>query len=111
MNKNYFGYSKIKTLIRATNNIDKALSILKYIVFALPSASLKDRLKILKNKLKHKVIFVNHVKGIDPSNKKPWSFTITKILKEKSGGLASIMAPSFAIDVFLTKQTIVNVVS
>lgn len=111
MNKKYFGQNKINTIIRATNNIDKALSKSKYIVFALPSAFLKDMLKILKNKLKHKVIFVNLVKGIDPSNKKPWSFTISKILKEKSSGLASIMGPSFAIDVFLKKQTIVNVVS
>ena len=72
---------------------------------------LKDMLKILKNKLKHKVMFVNLVKAIDPSNKKPWAFTISKILKEKSSGLATIMGPSFAIDVLLKKQTIAHVLS
>ncbi|MGL4617293.1 MAG: NAD(P)H-dependent glycerol-3-phosphate dehydrogenase, partial [Mycoplasmoidaceae bacterium] len=46
-----------------------------------------------------------------PANRKPWSFTISKVLKDKSNGLASIIGPSFAIDVYHKKQTIVNVVS
>ncbi|MGL5591156.1 MAG: NAD(P)H-dependent glycerol-3-phosphate dehydrogenase [Mycoplasmoidaceae bacterium] len=111
MNKKYYGTTKINTIIRATNDIDNALLNADYVVFALPSAFLKDMLKIIKNKLRHKVIFINLVKGIDPANKKPWSFTISKILKDKSKGLASIIGPSFAIDVFHNKQTIVNVVS
>ncbi|MGL5246490.1 MAG: NAD(P)H-dependent glycerol-3-phosphate dehydrogenase [Mycoplasmoidaceae bacterium] len=111
MNKKYYGTTKINTIIKATSDIDKALINANYVVFALPSAHLKDMLKIIKNRLKHKVIFINLVKGIDPANKKPWSFTISKILKNKSNGLASIIGPSFAIDVYHKKQTIVNVVS
>ncbi|MGL5640523.1 MAG: NAD(P)H-dependent glycerol-3-phosphate dehydrogenase [Mycoplasmoidaceae bacterium] len=111
MNKKYYGTTKINTIIRATNDIDNALLNANYVVFALPSAFLKDMLNIIKNKLRHKVIFINLVKGIDPANKKPWSFTISKVLKDKSKGLASIIGPSFAIDVYHEKQTIVNVVS
>ncbi|MGL4616819.1 MAG: 2-dehydropantoate 2-reductase N-terminal domain-containing protein, partial [Mycoplasmoidaceae bacterium] len=86
MNKKYYGVSKINTIIRATDDIDKALMNTKYVIFALPSAFLKDTLKIIKKKLKHKVIFINLVKGIDPANRKPWSFTISKVLKDKSNG-------------------------
>ncbi|MGL4647397.1 MAG: NAD(P)H-dependent glycerol-3-phosphate dehydrogenase [Mycoplasmoidaceae bacterium] len=111
MNKAYFANRKINTIIRATNDLDVALKEAHYVILAIPSNFLKNALYDIKKKVKTPAIFINLVKGLDPNTKKPWSFTISKIMNKKAIGVASLIGPSFAIDVFHNAPTSVNVVA
>lgn len=109
-NKKYFGDNKFASSLSATTNLNNAIGDSKYIIFAVPSDALKEVLEKLKAVVspKSNVIFVNVIKGLDSSTNDILSKTIRKELKNYSGKLVTLCGPSFAVDVFDQKPTIIN---
>lgn len=109
-NKKYFGESKFASSLSATINLNTAIGDAKYIIFAVPSDALKEVLSKVKEVVSKKanVIFVNVIKGLDSNTNDILSKTIKSELKNYSGKLVTLCGPSFAIDVFEQKPTIIN---
>lgn len=113
-NKKYFGNEKLFAPLKATNDLHEAISSSDYVLIAIPSVFIVDVLKkvtIILQEEKIKPIFINVAKGLDSFTSDVWSKSIKKILKGFHSGITSLIGPSFAIDVFEKKPTIVNVAS
>lgn len=110
-NKKYFDNIKLFSKLKATNNMESALENCKYIILAIPSAFILDVIEKAKIFLSKNdfIIFINVAKGLDSSTNDVWSKSIKKSLKGYNAKIATLIGPSFAIDVFNKKPTIVNV--
>ncbi len=112
-NKKYFGDAKLFSSLSASTDIAESLKGSKIILIAVPSTVIVDvleKVKPLLNKKNH-YLFINVAKGLDQNTNDVWSKTIRKTLKSFNVDLVTIIGPSFAIDVFNKKPTVVNVVS
>ncbi len=112
-NTHYFGN---KLLVKKPNLVtDKVLDIVKfkpkYLIIAIPSIHIESVLNKFIDLLTIKPIIINVAKGFNEKTKTTWSSTINKIITNKSIGLVDLIGPSFAIEVFCRKPTIVNTVS
>lgn len=111
-NTKYFNDLKLHKSINNTYvNLDECMVKNQYdfIVFAIPSFALEQLLNDLsKYDLKNTVI-INAIKGLNPQNNKPWCMCIESKITSKA--TVSLSGPSFAIDVFMKKPTIVNLLS
>ena len=82
------------------------------VLIAVPSKNIKEISEKINQTLKHKVLFINATKGLEPtSNARIQEFMIKNINPELLGGLASILGPGFAKEVVLENITCVNSVS
>lgn len=112
-NKKYFGSKKLFSKLEATLDLKIALQNARYILIAVPSYVIISVIKNLESFLsKNKPItFINVAKGLDPNTYDVWSRSIKKELKRYNFDLVSLVGPSFAVDVFDQKPTVVNVSS
>lgn len=113
LNSTFFGDKKLFAKVKATTDLKEALIDAYYILIAVPSTYILDVLNQVKPllNLKQKYVFINVAKGLDPNTNNVWSKSIYKNLKKYNIDLATLIGPSFAIDVYDKKPTIVNVVS
>lgn len=112
-NREFFGDKKLFSKVFATNNLELSLKDASYILIAVPSTFIINVLEqvkkyLIKNK---KYIFINVAKGLDERTNNIWSISIKESLKDFDVDLVTLIGPSFAIDVFDQKPTIVNVIS
>lgn len=112
-NREFFGNKKLFANVFATNNLELALKDAFYILIAVPSTFIINVLDQVKNYLEKakKYIFINVAKGLDEKTNNIWSISIKETLKDFNIELVTLIGPSFAIDVFDKKPTIVNVIS
>lgn len=112
-NKKYFGDKKLFARFEATLDLNAALKDARYILIAVPSnviISVIKELKLVLNK-NTPLTFINVAKGLDSNTDDVWSKSIKKELKRFDFDLVSLVGPSFAVDVFDQKPTVVNVSS
>lgn len=112
-NKKYFGNNKLFSEIKATTDLKEALNNARYALIAVPSNAI---ISVIQNVKKYwskdqQLTFINVAKGLDSNTDDVWSKSIKKELKHYNFDLASLVGPSFAIDVFDQKPTVVNVSS
>ncbi|WP_412032490.1 NAD(P)H-dependent glycerol-3-phosphate dehydrogenase [Malacoplasma muris] len=112
-NRKFFGNKKLFAKVKANIDLQEVIENAKYILLAIPSTfiiEVLDKVKPFMNN-KNKYIIINVAKGLDPITNNVWSKSIYKNLKKYNIDLATLIGPSFAIDVFEKKPTVVNVVS
>ncbi|MEG0124274.1 MAG: NAD(P)H-dependent glycerol-3-phosphate dehydrogenase [Malacoplasma sp.] len=110
-NKKYYGDQKLFANLKAIDDLAKSVEKAEYILLAVPSAFILDvidKVKVHINKSKP-ITFINVAKGLDSNSNDVWSKSIKKSLKSYNVKIASLIGPSFAIDVYNKKPTIVNV--
>ncbi|WP_416738027.1 NAD(P)H-dependent glycerol-3-phosphate dehydrogenase [Mycoplasmopsis meleagridis] len=112
-NKKYFQEKEFNNTknIRATNDLESALKNIDYLVLAVPSNAFEVVIpkinKVLKNR---KINVLNVAKGIDSKTKKFYSDALKQYFGSNLNNLATLVGPSFAVEVFNSKLTMVNVV-
>ncbi|MEA4191307.1 MULTISPECIES: NAD(P)H-dependent glycerol-3-phosphate dehydrogenase [unclassified Mycoplasma] len=112
-NRKFFGEIPFKNsnLISATNDLGYFYENVDTVILAVPSVAvgviLRQSAKVLGNK---KISIINLSKGLEPETKQFFSDYITSAFDNNLENLASIMGPSFAIEVFEGKLTMVNIV-
>lgn len=112
-NRKFFGEIPFKNsnLISATNDLGYFYENVNTVILAVPSVAvgviLRQSAKVLGNK---KISIINLSKGLEPETKQFFSDYITSAFDKNLENLASIMGPSFAIEVFEGKLTMVNIV-
>lgn len=112
-NKKYFGDILFNNPqnVSATNNLGLALENSDIMLLAVPSLAISSVLNQVKIILKDKKInVINVAKGFDKDSKKIFSTVISNILGNNLNNIASLIGPSFAIEVFKNNLTIINVV-
>lgn len=113
LNTKYFAKKSLYTKpFLVSNNLKKILANKPdFIVFAIPSKTLNNVLKMVVKNLVNKPIFINTIKGLNYATLNPWSLDIKKTIENKSRGLVTLIGPSYAIEVFHKQLTTVNCVS
>ncbi|ASD24846.1 NAD(P)H-dependent glycerol-3-phosphate dehydrogenase [Ureaplasma parvum] len=109
-NKKYFHDQKLDLPINNTYlDINLALqNQYDFIIIAIPSFAIKNFVDNIKIFNLSKTIVVNAAKGLNLETKSSWCDYIKQNLKIKA--LVGLVGPSFAIDVFFKKPTVVNLV-
>lgn len=111
-NTKYFGNSKLSQVPLVTNKIDDIINFApNYLILAVPSVYIQSSLESIIYKLKNKPIVINVAKGFNPNTNDLWSKTLKKIIKKRASGYATLIGPSFAVEVFNRNYTVVNVIS
>lgn len=112
-NKSFYNDQKLFAKVEATNDLKYALEEAEYILIAVPSTFITDVLSKVKPLLKEdkKYIFINVAKGLDQSTQDVWSKSIHNQLNGLNAYVSTLIGPSFAIDVFNQKPTVINIVS
>lgn len=113
INSKYFGTLKFNNPenIKATIDLDEALTDFDYIVIAVPSAVISSVLNKIKEKTNNKKInLINVAKGIDSKTHKFFSEIITETLGKSLENYCTLIGPSFASEVFKNILTMVNIV-
>ncbi|WP_406615414.1 NAD(P)H-dependent glycerol-3-phosphate dehydrogenase [Mycoplasmopsis hyopharyngis] len=98
--------------ISATNNLEQVISQTNDILLAVPSSAVVEVLNLVKNLVPNnkKINIINVAKGIEAKSKKFFSDIIKDELQEKLDNYCTLIGPSFAIEVFHNKLTMINVV-
>ncbi|SJZ45720.1 NAD(P)H-dependent glycerol-3-phosphate dehydrogenase [Mycoplasmopsis verecunda] len=112
-NSKYFGTTKFSNpdLISATNNLDYFLDSINTAILAVPSVAVEKLMSQVSSKLgERKINLLNLSKGLEPKTKQFFSQYINENYGKNISNFASLMGPSFAIEVFQGKLTMVNVV-
>lgn len=113
MNTKYFG-SEIKfNKLDVTDDFEKGVEGVEYIVLAIPSVALDSVLTSIVNKVKNNVLIINSCKGFYPNSESFIQAGIEKKIKQNSfiRGCVSISGPSFALEVIKKSITTVCVIS
>ncbi|WP_041594138.1 NAD(P)H-dependent glycerol-3-phosphate dehydrogenase [Mycoplasma crocodyli] len=112
-NTKYFGSKLFNNPenIKATNDLSEALKDADVVVLAVPSQSIRSILKKLQEELKtKKVDLINVVKGIDEDSELLFSELIIKKFRRNVKNFATLIGPSFAVEVFENLLTMINVI-
>ncbi|QNM93414.1 NAD(P)-binding domain-containing protein [Mycoplasma sp. Pen4] len=112
-NRKFFNETKFANehLISATNNLETFLNKVNTVILAVPSIAVEPLLKQVCQILGDRQIdLVNLSKGLEPKTKEFFSKYINSNFGKNISNFASIMGPSFAIEVFNQKLTMVNIV-
>ncbi|QKT05152.1 NAD(P)H-dependent glycerol-3-phosphate dehydrogenase [Mycoplasma sp. OR1901] len=112
-NQKYFGSNNFfnKDNIFATNNLEEVVLNSRYIVLAIPSSAIRVVLKQISDVIKFKRInLINLSKGIEPSTELFFSQFIKKKFSKNLKNLATLLGPSFAIEIFNKELTVINIV-
>lgn len=103
---------KNKHLIKATNNLEEVIDNCEAILLAVPSFAINEVLeKMLTLRPRLKFNLINIAKGFEKTTKMFFSEFIKQKMKNNLSNLATILGPSFAQELFLGSNTIVNVIS
>ncbi|WP_029513294.1 NAD(P)H-dependent glycerol-3-phosphate dehydrogenase [Mycoplasmopsis primatum] len=113
INSKYFGDQKFNNPqnIRATKDLKQALEHFDFLVLAVPSNAIISVLKQIKDIIgNRKIKIINVAKGIDSKSKKFFSSVINDEFRENIEDYCTIIGPSFAVEVFANKLTMINIV-
>ncbi|BAP00915.1 glycerol-3-phosphate dehydrogenase [NAD(P)+] [Mycoplasmopsis californica HAZ160_1] len=113
VNTKYFASSKFNNPenIEATSDLKYALENVDIIVVAVPTPVISSVLTQVKTHLgNRKISIINVAKGINPETKEFFSAVIKNAIGSNLIDICSVIGPSFAIDVFNNKMTMVNAV-
>lgn len=111
-NTKFFGETILTNshLLSATSSLDEVLQFSNNIVLAVPSVALDSVTKNIKAQLKDaKINVINVAKGFDNTTGKFLSDIIEANLGDSMINLATFIGPSYAIEVFEKKLTMINV--
>ncbi|MDD4531933.1 MAG: NAD(P)-dependent glycerol-3-phosphate dehydrogenase [Bacilli bacterium] len=111
-NNKYFPFEiDLDKKVKATSNLNQAVSQADAIVLSVPSAQYRNVLTEIVKYLQHKVIIVSTAKGFDPETSERLSEVIKEIVpKEKIKASMSLIGPSHAEEVIQKLFTCVSVV-
>ena len=98
-NTKYLGNQVLPESLLATSDIDEAFAHSKYIVLAIPSQSLREKLTELKPLFKGDEVIVSTLKGIEISTQMRMSEIIEEILPNRK--IAIITGPNLADELIL----------
>ncbi|WP_426461383.1 NAD(P)H-dependent glycerol-3-phosphate dehydrogenase [Mycoplasma hafezii] len=97
--------------IKATDNLKEVLDFANVIVLGVPSHLVKVVLKQIQGILKYKRIdLINLSKGFEPTTEMFFSDFIKRKFRRNLKNLATFIGPSFAVEVFNEKMTMINAV-
>ena len=113
VNTQYYGNTKLVSPLKLVTKKSEDIINFKpeYVVIAVPSIHISSTLEMFANKFENMPIYINVAKGFDLKTKNTWSLSISKIIKNNSLGLVTLIGPSFATEVFNKNITVVNTVS
>ena len=113
VNTQYYGNTKLVSSLKLVTKKSEDIINFKpeYVVIAVPSIHISSTLEMFANKFENTPIYINVAKGFDLKTKNTWSLSISKIIKNNSLGLVTLIGPSFATEVFNKNITVVNTVS
>ncbi len=113
-NSKYFGETNFVNArnITATKDLNKAIQDANYIMIAVPSSAIVSVLNQVKNILpkNKKVNIINVSKGIEAKTKKFFSDIIKDEMKGYLNNYCTLIGPSFAVEVFNNRVTMINIV-
>ncbi|MCU4706676.1 NAD(P)H-dependent glycerol-3-phosphate dehydrogenase [Mycoplasma sp. CSL7503-lung] len=112
-NQKYFGSNNFfnKENIFATNDLSEVVLNSNFIILAIPSNAIKSVLKQISGLIKFKKInLINLSKGIEPSTELFFSQFIKRKFNKNLKNLATLLGPSFAIEIFNKELTVINIV-
>jgi len=98
-NTKYLGSQVLPESIKATSDINEAFAHSKYIVLAIPSQSLREKLTELKLLFKGDEVIISTLKGIEISTQMRMSEIIEEILPNRK--IAVITGPNLADELIL----------
>ncbi|WP_027120514.1 NAD(P)H-dependent glycerol-3-phosphate dehydrogenase [Mycoplasmopsis lipofaciens] len=113
INSKYFNSLRFNKshFLRATNNLSEALKEFDFLVLAVPSNHIVPVLKQISTKLDgRKINLINVAKGIDEKTNNFFSEVLTNEFQENIKNYCTLIGPSFAIEVFENKLTMINIV-
>ena len=108
-NTKYLGSQVLPASIRATSDIDEAFAYSKFIVLAIPSQSLREKLTELKPMFKGDEVIISTLKGIEISTQMRMSEIIEEILPNRK--IAVITGPNLADELILRQPAAAVVAS
>ena len=113
VNTQYYGNTKLVSPLKLVTKKSEDIINFKpeYVVIAVPSIHISSTLEMFANKFENTPVYINVAKGFDLKTKNTWSLSISKIIKNNSLGLVTLIGPSFATEVFNKNITVVNTVS
>ena len=113
VNTQYYGNTKLVSPLKLVTKKSEDIINFKpeYVVIAVPSIHISSTLEMFANKFENMPVYINVAKGFDLKTKNTWSLSISKIIKNNSLGLVTLIGPSFATEVFNKNITVVNTVS
>lgn len=112
-NRKYFGNKRFHNFknLAATNNLDITLKNADYVILATPSSHIKTMLKEIQKVLNYrKINLINVAKGIDSETKNFFSELIYSKFRKNLKNMATLIGPSYAVEVFENELTMINVV-
>ena len=111
-NSKFFNDAKLNENIKATLNLEEAVSESDVIVIAVPSHQIRNVLSQIEPKLDSNPIIVNVSKGFDSQTHKRLSLVIKEnVNNEKIKGIVTLIGPSYASEVVNRLYTAVCAVS
>ncbi|MGL4343250.1 MAG: NAD(P)H-dependent glycerol-3-phosphate dehydrogenase [Metamycoplasmataceae bacterium] len=112
-NTKYFSKDSLIHKVNTTNNLEKAIANVSYIVLALPSIVIPEIIKKINKFLDNDAIIISGSKGFWPNSEKPLHTGMVDALKnnENVRGVVSILGPSYAEEMVNRSFTIVSAVS
>jgi glycerol-3-phosphate dehydrogenase (NAD(P)+) len=111
INNKYFPGLKMSKPPQAYADLQQALEGVEVIVFAIPSKAVKETIIKVNKFLKSPVIFINTAKGFDTETGQLMNEIFSENSSDKVIGTASLVGPSFAIELFNRNFTFINCVS
>lgn len=111
-NEKYLPNAKLPENIVGYTDLKEALLDSEIILTVVPTKVIRQVLKDINKVLKHKAIFVNASKGIEPSTFKRVSEIVSEeIDKDKIEGFVALTGPSHAEEVIQRQLTVVSAAS
>ncbi|MCR4880303.1 MAG: NAD(P)-dependent glycerol-3-phosphate dehydrogenase [Bacilli bacterium] len=112
-NAHFFGEDiLLPESIKATNDLDEAIKDRDIIILSIPTASYREVLTNITNKLEKKVFFINTAKGFDTEKNIRISELIRELVpEEKRYPIVSLIGPSHAEEVVKRDLTCICAVS
>ncbi len=109
-NQEFFNNIKLKSPPQeVSTNLKSLIEDVQFIVICVPSNQMENILKKIKPYYKPNMIIINTCKGLDQKTNNNYLKVILNHIKNSK--VASLIGPSFAIDVINKVPTVVNVIS
>lgn len=99
---------KFNNIVHVSNDLAEVLKDAEIIVFGIPSAHIETVLKQVNDVIEKPAVFINLAKGLT-NDHKPISDLYKKNANSKMIELFSLIGPSFAIEIYNEKPTIINI--
>jgi glycerol-3-phosphate dehydrogenase (NAD(P)+) len=99
---------KFNNYVHVSQNLEEVLNDSDIVVFGIPSAHIESVLKKVNAVIKKPAVFINLAKGLTDDHK-PISDLYKKNANPMMKELFSLIGPSFAIEIYNEKPTIINI--